>query len=392
MADVGGQVIALRRATSGAPTDLTKDDREQLIAAAREGKLVSVLMEAVTFIQRVAPNRNFTRFTPGALQRMAPSFAGMPVLRDHMQEDSTSRAGRIVESKLEDAGDGSKQIRMTLELTAPWAVELALRGLIDRFSIGWHPTGPTECSVCGGEMYWFWCTTGDHLLGDAYDGQVCQLVYTSAEGVEVSAVSVPAVTGTGVDDIRAQLAAARAAGPAVLGRKGNRMKTLSIATIAAVIGLGADVDEPAILAGVEKLKTDRDGALAALAETKETLSGVRAELDELKSTGKTQRMDAALASGLDQGKYLPGGKVEAHLKKLAAKGDEEGVIAYLGDIDPGTAAPIGVARQSAGKDPTPRGGVLTLTDEDRAAARRSGKTDEEFLALKREAFPHLAAE
>lgn len=346
MADVAGSVVTLRRAAGGAPTELTRDEREQLIAAAREGKLVSVLMEAVTFIQRDTPNRNYSRFTPQALTRMAPSFAGMPVLRDHEQGDALARAGRITESKLEESSDGAKQIRMTMELTAPWAVELALRGLVDRFSIGWHPTGPTECSVCGSEMYWYWCMgKDDHFLGDSYDGQVCELVYTAADGVEVSAVSVPAVTGTGVDDIRAQLAAARAASPAGLGRTENRMKIAPL--ILAALGLHADVEESAAVGAIERLKTDRDGAAAAAKDAQDQLATAKAELAVVTSAGKAQRIDALLSAGVNEGKYLPNGKIEAHLKKLAAKSDEEGIAAYLGDIEPGAAAPLGVQRQSA---------------------------------------------
>ncbi len=77
------------------------------------------------------------------------------------------------------------------------------------------------------------------------------------------------------------------------------------------------------------------------------------------STGKATRIDALLAAGVKEGKYLPNGKIEAHLKKLAAKSDEEGIAAYLEDIEPGTAAPLGVARQSETKG----GAVLSTGDE-----------------------------
>jgi hypothetical protein len=396
VADAFAGMVTLRRASGGASSDLTTAEREQLIADAREGKLVTVLVDAVTFIQRDKPNRNFVRFSAGALKSLAPSFAGMPVLRDHEQGDAMARAGRIVESKLVDSAteDGAKQIAMTLELTAPWAVEMALRGLMDRFSIGWHSVGDTQCSICGEAMThgWFFTYTDcEHEIGEAYDGQVCQLEYTDGVGVEVSAVSVPAVVGTGIEDIRAQLSAARAAGPAGLGRRENRMKTFG--TLLAVLGLSADADEAAAVTAAEKLKTERDGAKAAAKDASDQLAAATKELTELRAAGKQARIDAALARGLSEGRYLPNGKTEEHLKKLAAAGKLELLEAELADLEPGRAAPIRQPLKSETKDPKPRALELgDLTDEDKAAAARMGVTHEKYLALKREAFPQLAAQ
>ncbi len=372
----------LRRAPGSVPTSLSKEDREKLLADAVAGdKFVKLEVEAVTFIQREAPNRNYTRFTPGALQRMAPSFAGMPVLRDHRQSDSLARAGLIRESKLEDSGDdGAKQIRMTLELTAPWAVEAALRGLMDRFSIGWHPTGPTECSICGSEMFWFWCMgKGDHFLGDTYDGQVCELVYTAADGIEVSTVSVPAVVGTGVDDIRAQLSAARAAGPAGLGRREISMKTFAI--IAAALSLGADAEATECIGAIDKLKLELEGARAAAKDASERATKAEGELVALAAAGKQSRIDALLARGLDEGRFLPKSRSEEHAQKLAKRGDEEGLAAFVDDLPKAGAAPLRVVRQSsapAGADVAPPAGATELTDNQKKTAKQMGVTEEAY--------------
>lgn len=394
VADAGGSVVALRRVSGGVPTELSRDDREQLLADALAGKLVSLDVEAVTFIQRDTPNRNLVRFKAGVLQKLAPSFAGMPVLRDHEQHDTTARGGTIIESKLEDhpTEAGAKQIRQVLRLTAPWAVEMALRGLMDQFSIGWHSSGGTVCSVCGEPMtaLWFWLIADcDHELGAEYDGQVCQLEYTDAVGIEVSAVSVPAVLGTHVEDIRAQLAAARlSAGPAAKGqRKEPAMK--SFALIAAICGLAADAPEADVVAGVERLKTERDGARAALKDAQGELSAAQANLAEVEKTARETRRDGLLLRALKEGRYAKGSRSEAHAQKLAERGDLDGLEAFIEDLEPGAAVPVGELR-SAGGDPTPKSrDVLELTAEDKEAAARMGVTPEKYLELKRDALASL---
>lgn len=386
VAEIVGGVVTLRRAPGATSHEITTAEREQLLADARDGKLVKVVVDAVTFIQRDTPNRNFIRFTPGALRTLAPSFAGMPVLRDHEQGDALARGGRVLESKLEDHADG-KQIAMTLELTAPWAVELAVRGLMDRFSIGWHSEGNTQCSICGEPMTSFWMWTFsecDHELGDTYEGQICQLEYTDGVGIEVSAVSVPAVVGTGIEDIRAQLSAARAASPAGLGRTENRMKIAPI--ILAALGLSADAEDSAAIAGIEKLKTDRDGAQAALKDAQTQLATAKQEIATVAATGKAQRIEATLSRGLNEGRYLPGSKVEAHVKKLAERGDEEGLAAYVDDLPKGGAAPIGVARQSA---TAPGAGAASAKDVEEAAASAQLSVIE--LGVARQMNPPLSA-
>lgn len=344
------EAMVLRRAAGKTPTELTTAEREQLIADARAGKLVKVEVEAVTFLQRDTPNRNLVRFSPGALRSLAPSFAGMPVLRDHEQGDSQARAGRILESKLEDSPDEKdvKQIRMTLELVAPWAVEMALRGLMDRFSIGWHSTGDTVCSICSEPMtqFWFW-TFGecDHQLGEEYDGQICQLEFTSAEGVEVSAVSVPAVLGTGVDDIRAQLSAARAAGPTVKGRKELSMsKQVSLTAILAALTLGADADEGAAVAEIQS----REMLLKA---EKSRADGLQAQVEKLQAEGLARRKAELLERAKREGKVLPGSDLERELDKLA---DTSISIAEALVKDLPRLAPIGAPPVAAGADPTPK--------------------------------------
>jgi hypothetical protein len=380
-------VVALRRAAGGPASDLSREEREQLIADARAGKLVRVVLDAVTYVQRDTPNRNFVRFKPGVLRSLAPSFAGQPVLRNHDQHDTVSRAGRILSSVLEDrpGEDGVKQIRMELELTAPWAVEDALRGHVDRFSIGWHSEGNTVCSICDEPMtvFWGWCFGScDHEVGEAYDGKICQLEYTDAVGVEVSSVNVPAVVGTEVDDVRAQLSAARAGRAPVLGRQEILMKPTFLPALLAALALPATAGEDEALAGAEQLRTELEGARAALGDAQGQLAAVQGQLGELQKTANETRKATLLKRGLDEGRWVPNSKSAAHAQKLADKGNLDGLEAWLEDLPAGGAAPTqtGLRLQSAGGDATPEGGAITeLTDRQKKFCEQTGTDPAAYL-------------
>lgn len=189
----------------GAGGQLSADERTALLERARKGEAVSVRVEARTFVQRDTPNRNFIRVAPKALNAMNKSFKGVPFLRDHDQRSLDARGGTVIESRLEKTDEGAELIQV-LHLVKPWAVEGVLDGTIDRFSIGFHPTGPVTCSVHKTPVFRDCsCFPGEKAGKDA-EGRV-EFVVTAADGVEVSAVNVPAVLGTGVQDIRAALAA-----------------------------------------------------------------------------------------------------------------------------------------------------------------------------------------
>ena len=150
-----------------------------------------MILDALVFIQRAAPNRNLVRFRDGILDGFAHSFRGVPVRLGH----HGARAGTVIASELVAVADGMA-IRQTLELIEP-----ALRGTIDGFSICWRSTRGTVCSIC--DAYhdtagYFRLPTCQHDLGQKYDGWICQAEYLDAEGIEVSAVTVPAVVGTGI--------------------------------------------------------------------------------------------------------------------------------------------------------------------------------------------------
>lgn len=302
-----GQILGLRnqelaRADS-ASKGMSKDEAEALIADARAGKLVELYMDAVTFVQRGnEPNRNLVRFKNSALTKMAKSFVGMPFLKNHDQGDTASRAGTIVASKLEIDGD-TRSIVMTLKITAPWAIEDTLRGNVDRFSIGWDPTGPVECSICGSPMPWYWCANDktEHMVGETYGDKVCQWEFTAADGVEVSTVNVPAVVGTEADGIRAQLSAARNERLAGSPRKEITMNKLN--AFLALLGLAATCTEDDALSAVEgtvgRLAAEKEAHAATLALLNEARAKLKKQDDETLAT----QVEAEIDRGVREGRF-----------------------------------------------------------------------------------------
>lgn len=381
-----GQMLVTLRAR-GASKDLEGADREQLLADAVAGKDVRLVAEALTFIQRDMPNRNMTRFKPGILRRLAKSFVGMPFLRDHRQEDSLARGGTILASELVDVADGEKGFRQTIELSAPWAVEMALRGLLDRFSIGWHSAEGTVCSICEEPMSTFWgfvFSECDHMPGEGYDGTVCQLMFTSAEGVEVSAVTVPAVVGTELEEIRAALAAARAQ-----GREPHRRTSMT--RLHTVLGLDEDKPHEELVEAVLKVKGDLDATTlllgaereahtatkTALEEARQLLATIRREEEEIRTS---ELIEGAVRDGKIRPRLNAEGKREAteveRAIRLMAKTDRAGAEAYVGDLP--RILPVGGGLVSE-RHPAPPAANTILSDAQRHAAKQLGVTEAQYL-------------
>jgi len=220
------------------------------------------------------PNRNFLRFRKGILRKVARSFAGRPVLRDHEHNDLGARAGTIRRSSAV-AIDGGAAFEMTARLTAPWAVEALLRGNLDRFSIGWDHAGleSIHCTACKAPVF----TVCDHLPGDSLQGDdgepagIVEFEFQEADGLEVSAVSIPAVEGTGISGIRAALSRRSAVVANRQTREAHEMKA-----IATALGLRADASEDSILAAIEA----RDSASAALGKSVEELQATNLDLQK----------------------------------------------------------------------------------------------------------------
>ena len=262
-------------------TKLERGDRDRLVAELRAGRGPARLhVEAVVFRQDAAPNRAFVRFKPAILRSLAKSFVGLPFLRDHEQRDLAAVGGSILVSEFHGA-EGHGEIRQTLELVKPWAIEAALDGTMSRFSIAWNNISPAVCSECDAPLFRTpfgpmpGCThmPGDELEVRGGGKRFVETMIAAAEGVETSAVTVPAVRETSVESIRAALSLERS--------KFSPRKERPMSKLHTILGLAAEANDDSIAEGVAKLALDRDKASALHAAAVEALSTARARIGEL---------------------------------------------------------------------------------------------------------------
>jgi hypothetical protein len=310
------------------------------------GEVVELEIDLLAFEQIDGePNRNGLRFKSSSLSAMARGGVGQPFIADHDQRNIAKRAGTIVKSKLEKIDPKHQRIMQTAKVTAAWAVEGVLTGTIDRFSIGWRATGPVNCTACKTEIFedcYHW------PLDVLDDGTVVEWEYTSAQLVETSAVTVPAVPATQIGEIRAALASEGRAIPAPEERKRMSKK------VTEMLGLAATAGDEEVLTAVKQLQ---ERAIKAEAKTQ-----LKSEsYDELKAQYESvQGQLSAIASQLSQqGKreFL----TEARLAKgVVPESRDEARLARMYDTDPEWAreelaamprvTPVGVARQSDAPD------------------------------------------
>lgn len=195
--------LTLRAADGGDP--LSKAEKTDLLQRSLAGEPVELTVDIRPFSQEDGkPNRNFTRFRTGSLTALGRSGKGTVFLRDHDQRNSLARGGTIIASKMVKNGN-VHELHQTVQIVAPWAVQGFLRGIADRFSIGWHPTGLVLCTACNDSIRKCWHWPGDKVAQEDDTVTIVEFEFQSAELVETSSVNVPAVTGTSVVDIRAAL-------------------------------------------------------------------------------------------------------------------------------------------------------------------------------------------
>lgn len=299
----GVELLAANANETNAVAESKAAKRSELLKSLREGEHVEVEFDARVFFQLAGlPNRNFTRFKNSILNKLARSFVGMPFLRDHEQHNMNAVAGKILKSKLEPATgklEGGQFITQTILVAAPWAVELALTGLIDKFSIGWFPTGPINCTACKASF-----RDCGHWPGDVLEDEtVVEAEFQSADGIETSAVPIPAVPQVGIDEVRAALALATARNPNKVGDQ------MDIATLAKALG----VPEGTELADfVNGLKAERDGLQvkldaeqAAHLQTKTALETATALLADVEATALVVAVDLMIDKLYEDGKLAP---------------------------------------------------------------------------------------
>ena len=316
---VAGSVVALRH--GGASLD--KNGRTELLARVRAGEPLEVDFDARTFVQRDAPNRNFVRIKPSILAKLARSFVGVPFLRDHDKKSIGARGGTVVASELVEES-GVAAFQMTIRAIKPWAVEGVLDGTIDRFSIGFVPTGDVLCSAHKTPIFTKCsCWPGDKIRLDDTEHLV-EFIVTAAEGVETSAVNVPAVVGTGIKSVRSTLMAfAAASGGRVPPRIGPRVvpavpagrpasRSFDAALVAAAHETGADLGDMRALAGSREW-VGQLSALDARAAGRVIARDVRTFVARNRAT-----MRAAGLSEADIDRGLRDGSIEQTLRAWGA--------------------------------------------------------------------------
>lgn len=365
---------------------LTSSVRDELLAKCAAGEYVELEIELTAYEQKIGEhNRNFVRFRDGEMVGLGRTGKGKPYLRDHAQRDSLARGGTIVDSKTEKLDEGHYVIRQTVRLTAPWAVELALRGLMSTVSIGWNPTGPVLCSVCNTHVFdKCWHYPGERLsevtdedgtkrkvrkrTGDI----VVQWIFTSAELVETSCVPVPGVPSAGVDEIRAALSAQSPAFCAALAPDGDglpdhdeedHMKLLT--ALAGILGLAATASEDDVTKAVESLKRDRDTVQAKLEIAEGERTRLAAVVEEHKKTERKASEDKFVHDALASGRITKAD--EAVWRKLFAL-DAQDAQAEMAKRNEGSATPVGQPRQSANEPAPPAPAVATAVRGELAKA------------------------
>lgn len=390
-ADVG-TVLFVRAGGS----EITDKRRDELLAKLAAHEYVELEIDLLAFEQKTGQrNRNCTRFRDESLRALGASGKSTPFLRDHAQRDLGARAGTIIRSKTEEPVDGHYQLKQTARVTAPWAVDALLRGNLDRFSIGWNPTGPILCSLHDEPVWSYWsggkclCWPGDTLkrvigsdgverLVYADDGElVAEWIYTKADLVETSAVSVPAVPSAQIEGIRASLAAARDGGDVTsvvvlsqdfLGddtqrrrasaaelvsrgrepQKGDEMTTLKEA-LAAKLGIGATASDSEFITAVGTLEAKLEIAEQAKTKLEVEVAGHR----------KAERQTA-------EDKFIADAVKERRISddENSVFGDETGVYRKLYAVNP-TEAKTEIAKLAAGRIPPAEGLAIVNADKQR---------------------------
>lgn len=305
----------------GGDSPLAKNERVELIQRARAGEFVELEMVATVFVQRDTPNYNFLRFKPGDMPSLAKSYTGTPFLRNHGTHTQEDRGGTILASKLVHNDDGSKQFDQRLHLVKPWAVESALDGTLDRFSIGWYRGGTSECSIC--KASWLSCSHWPGEL-DATAGVVCELIQVNPRGKETSYVNAPAVLGTTPVSISqlesldpALLADIMAADPTRSGAQEMDAKILA----ALKLKPDATVEDvlAAINANASALQESRDAltiANTANENTRSRLTALEADAAERAKLARVTVVDSTIDKLIAGGKIKPGSETELALRRM----------------------------------------------------------------------------
>lgn len=353
-------------------------DADALLARAVARESVALELEVLAYEQgrrdasgaRVR-NRNGVRFRDGAMMRLGASGAGRPFMRDHRQDDVTARGGTVLTSKTTKvAEDGHYEIRQTVRLTEPGAVERALRGLMSTVSIGWNPTGPVNCTACGTEVLTkCWHFPGDTAADKSGAEVEVEWEFTAAELIETSEVSVPGVPSASIEGFRAALAQSNATRGLTEPQKENRMSK-----ICTMLGLAATASEDEITIAVEKAVAAVEVVSAKLAIAETERAKLAADLEGYRATERQAAEDKFVGDALASGRILP--TDEPMWRRLYAA-DKLGAAEEMAKRAEGCATPVGAPPQR--NAPTPKESPVVLSERQRKLNAQMGMSDEQFI-------------
>lgn len=389
VASLGGDDGCVLGCTLADGTAISGAMRDEILAALAENKHVEIRLSVLAYAQEGGKqNRKFVRFSSGAMQSLGSSFAGMPFLRDHEQGNSLARGGTILSSKATKIADGQYEIRQEVALTAPWAVELAVRGLLSSVSIGFRPTGPVLCSACNAPVF----SQCYHLPGDklavvdrkkvrASDGtEIVEWIYTAARGVETSSVPVPAVVEAKIEEIRASLSDALGAAVAADERAlmAQEDRVMDLEQLAKILGAAAPTEE-AIAARAAVLTSE----LQLAAKDRERLAATEAELAVLRAEVSAGKRAEFLRAGIAEGRIAPADK---ELWSTLWDADAKRAGELMAARQPQSATPVGAKLQSAAAPAPapPQADKGEVFDINRTAASMFGMDPDRAAAIAKE--------
>lgn len=295
--EIHGRGSPHRELKAGGGED-TNAHRLEVIQAVRDGKHLELTVKrARTYRQsKGTRNRRGLRFSADELSDVADSFAGQPFLVNHDTYAQDSRKGTILSSVAETNGAGMTSFFMGLAVVKPDAVISVLDGTIDRFSIGWFPGGAVLCTVHGCDIRSkdsCYCWPLEEVEVDGKT-KVVEYEYKGATGKELSAVNVPAVTGTRIEEYRAALSAELQL-PTRRNKEPSQMKFTRLAAALGLAALSEESHEDPALAALEALRKRALTAEVDVGTLRADVTRITGERDAALAVA-----NAAAAAGIDR--------------------------------------------------------------------------------------------
>lgn len=391
--EIHGRGAPARELKAGGDTD-TEAHRLEVIQAIRDGKhLELVVKRALAYRQpKGKPNRRGLRFADDQLEPSAGSWRGQPFLVDHNTYEQDARKGSILTSEYDLDAKGVPALFMGFSVVKPEAVISVLDGTIDRFSIGWFSTGPVICTVHGcdvtsSESCYCWPLDVVELDGKK---KIVEYEYQSFAGKELSAVNVPAVIGTRIEEYHAALADELHLPPR---RTNPKERAMPFPKLAAALALSAltEADEGSAVAAVEGLRQRASAAELDAGTLRKDVQRLTAELaiqTELASRAQTEAIDGMIADAYKSGKLCHGkdaeGKntpdaLESLLRDFGKSAGRDALAAKLTAMK--AVVPVGVSPIVNNVSDPPRQLAAVPSDaEIRRAAQQMGVPEDDLRA------------